>query len=203
MPTRTPVQLPVLKEARSCRVCAAELPNEPRPLLAATASSRILIIGQAPGRIAHETGIPWNDASGKRLRDWLAITDDQFYDPALIALVPMGFCFPGKAKGGDMAPRPECAPLWHPQILAALKHIEITIYIGRYPFDRYLPDLADNFTDAVRASRALLPKRVLLPHPSPRNQIWLTKNPWFATDVLPPLRQRVRRVLDDPKPSKR
>jgi len=115
MPTRPLIKLPILNEARACRTCESALPNEPRPLLAASASSRILIIGQAPGQIAHETGVPLNDASGKRLRDWLGVTAAQFYDPALIALVPMGFCFPGKSKGGDMAPRPDRAPLWHPK----------------------------------------------------------------------------------------
>jgi len=115
MPTRPLIKLPILNEARACRTCESALPNEPRPLLAASASSRILIIGQAPRRIAHETGVPWNDASGKRLRDWLGVTAAQFYDPALIAPVPMGFCFPGKSKGRDMAPRPDRAPLWHPK----------------------------------------------------------------------------------------
>jgi uracil-DNA glycosylase len=195
MPTRRAITLPVLKEVRACRVCEHELPNEPRPLLAASASSRIVIIGQAPGRIAHETGIPWNDASGKRLREWLGVTDEQFYDESLVALVPMGFCYPGKAKGGDMAPRPECAPLWHPQILPQLTSVALTIYIGNYPFLRYLAHEADNLTECVRAAERLLPTRILLPHPSPRNQLWLAKNPWFTRDVVPALRKRVSVVI--------
>lgn len=195
MPTRRSVALPILTQVRGCRVCEHALPNEPRPLLAASASSRILIIGQSPGRIAHETGVPWSDASGKRLRTWLGITDEQFYDESLVALVPMGFCFPGKSKTGDMAPRPECAPLWHPQILPKLKKVELTIYIGNYPFERYLSDFADSLTQGVRLAQKLLPTRVLLPHPSPRNQMWLTKNPWFDREVLPLLRNRVRQVL--------
>ncbi len=195
MPTRRPISLSIVREVRSCRVCEAALPNEPRPLLAASASSRIVIIGQAPGRIAHETRVPWNDVSGKRLREWLGVTDAEFYNESLIALVPMGFCYPGKAKGGDMAPRPECAPLWHPQILPKLKQIALTIYIGRYPFERYLVEEAENLTEGVRAAKRLLPKRILLPHPSPRNQMWITRNPWFTRDVLPALRSRVRGVL--------
>jgi uracil-DNA glycosylase len=195
MPTRRAISLPMLKEVRACRFCEHELPNEPRPLLAASASSRIIIIGQAPGRIAHETGVPWNDASGKRLREWLGVTDEQFYDESLIALVPMGFCYPGKSKGGDMAPRPECAPLWHPQILPKLTKVELTVYIGNYPFARYLADEAESLTEGVRAANTLLPTRIQLPHPSPRNQMWLARNPWFARDVLPALRKRVKEVL--------
>lgn len=195
MPVRPRVALPILKEVRACRVCEHELPNEPRPLLAASASSRIVIIGQAPGRIAHETGVPWNDASGKRLREWLGVSDEQFYNESLIALVPMGLCYPGKSKGGDMAPRPECAPLWHPQILPKLTKVQLTVYIGNYPFARYLAGEADSLTEGVRAAKKLLPTRILLPHPSPRNQMWLAKNPWFARDVLPALRKRVREVL--------
>lgn len=194
--------LPILTEARACRVCEHALPGGPRPLLAASASSRIVIIGQAPGRIAHETGVPWNDASGKRLREWLGVTDERFYDESIIALVPMGFCYPGTVKtgggggkGGDMAPRPECAPLWHPRILPALTKIELTVYIGNYAFARYLASEAESLTEGVRAAKELLPTRILLPHPSPRNQLWLAKNPWFARDVLPALRKRVKAVL--------
>lgn len=195
MTPRRRISLPILKEVRACRVCEASLPNDPRPLLAASASSRIVIIGQAPGRMAHETGVPWNDASGKRLREWLGVTDEQFYDERLIALVPMGFCYPGKSKGSDMAPRPECAPLWHPLILPKLTKVQLTIYIGNYPFSRYLADEAESLTDGVRAAKRLLPTRILLPHPSPRNQMWLAKNRWFVQDTLPMLRRRVQAVL--------
>jgi len=195
MPARLAIPLPLLTEIRACRVCEDVLPNEPRPILVASAASRIVIIGQAPGRIAHETGVPWNDVSGKRLRAWLGVSDEQFYDPALFALVPMGFCYPGKSGAGDMAPRPECAPLWHPQLLPQLKKLALTIYIGRYPFERYLADLAATLTEGVRAASKLLPARVLLPHPSPRNQFWIKKNPWFTRDVLPAVQARVREVL--------
>ncbi|MFN0132939.1 MAG: uracil-DNA glycosylase family protein [Phycisphaerales bacterium] len=195
MPPRRAVSLSVLNEARACRLCERELPNEPRPLLAASVSSRIVIIGQAPGRIAHETGVLWNDASGKRLREWLGVTDAQFYDESLIALVPMGFCYPGKSKSGDMAPRPECAPLWHPRILPKLKNIQLTVYIGNYPFARYLADEAESLTEGVHAAKRLLPERILLPHPSPRNQMWITRNPWFEADILPRLRKRIHEIL--------
>ncbi|MFM9957734.1 MAG: uracil-DNA glycosylase family protein [Phycisphaerales bacterium] len=195
MPTSRPFSLPVIKEARACRECEHHLPNAPRPLLAASSSSRIVLIGQAPGRVAHETGIPWNDASGKRLREWLGVTDEQFYNPALIALVPMGFCYPGKSKGGDAPPRPECAPLWHPRILPKLKLLALTVYIGRYPFERYLGTEYDDLTAGVRGAAELLPRRVLLPHPSPRNQMWLARNPWFSKKVLPLVRARVREIL--------
>lgn len=198
MPTRPAILLSVLNEARACRLCEHHLPNEPRPLLAATKASRLVIIGQAPGRVAHETGLPWNDASGQRLREWLGLTDAQFYDESIVALVPMGFCYPGTSKGGDLAPRPECAPLWHPRILPKLTNLQLTIYVGSYPFARYLAQLADNLTEAVRAANKLLPNRILLPHPSPRNQPWLANNPWFTQDVIPALQRRVQGVLQSP-----
>ncbi|HMN41253.1 MAG TPA: uracil-DNA glycosylase family protein [Phycisphaerales bacterium] len=198
-PARQPAtSLPLLREVRRCRVCVAHLPNEPRPLVVASASSRVVIIGQAPGRIAHETGVPWNDKSGERLREWLGVTDAQFYDESLFAIVPMGLCYPGRAKGGDKPPRPECAPLWHPRILPRLERVELTIYIGRYAFEQSPPRLAGqvgNLTEGVRAARGLLPGRIVLPHPSPRNQMWIRRNPWFERDVLPALRARVLEVL--------
>lgn len=190
------ISLAVLRDARACTVCAGCLPNKPRPLLAASSASRIVVIGQAPGRIAHETGIPWNDASGKRLRGWLGVSDEEFYNASLVALVPMGFCYPGKAKGGDSPPRPECAPLWHPKILPQLKRVELTVYVGRFPFDRYLSSEFEDLTQAVRGARSLLPRRIILPHPSPRNQMWLSRNPWFERDVVPLLTKRVRQLLD-------
>ncbi len=166
-----------------------------RPLLAASVSSRIVIIGQVPGRIAHETGVPWNDGSGKSLREWLGVTDEQFYDESLIALVPMGFCYPSESKGGDMAPRPECVPLWHPQVLPKLTRVQLTVYIGKYPFARYLADEAEGLTEGVRAATKLLPTSILLPHPSPPNQMLLARNLWFERDTIPMLRKRVRAVL--------
>ncbi len=198
MPSSPAIALPLLREVRLCRVCEHDLPNEPRPLVVASALSRVLIIGQAPGRIAHETGVPWNDKSGERLREWLGVTDAQFYDEALFAIVPMGLCYPGRGKGGDKPPRPECATLWHPKILPRLTRIELTVYVGRYAFERSPPWLAgeaENLTEGIRAARSLLPERIVLPHPSPRNRMWIKRNPWFERDVLPALRKRIRGVL--------
>jgi uracil-DNA glycosylase len=189
------VSLKVVELARECRVCEKSLPHGVRPLLAASTHSRVVIIGQAPGRVAHETGVPWNDASGKRLRGWLGVSDAEFYDDSLVALVPMGFCYPGKGRGGDMAPRPECAPLWHPQILPKLAKLELTVYVGRFPFERYMLEIAESLTDGVRLAKKLLPERIVLPHPSPRNQMWLAKHPWFELEIVPLLRKRVRSVL--------
>ncbi len=187
--------LPIIREARQCTVCADTLPLGARPLLAGCATSRILIIGQAPGAAAHETNVPWNDRSGVRLRTWLGVSDTEFYDASLIALVPMGFCYPGKRAGGDAQPRPECAPLWHARIFDVLAAIKLTIYVGRFACERYLPRYA-GLTDAVRAYERLLPRRIALPHPSPRNNIWLKQSPWFENDALPKLRRRVRAIID-------
>jgi uracil-DNA glycosylase len=195
MPRPLATSLPFLRDVRRCRVCEHHLPNEPRPLVAASAMSRMLIIGQAPGRIAHETGVPWNDKSGERLREWLGVTVAQFYDESLFAIVPMGFCYPGKGEGGDKPPRPECATLWHPRILPKLTRIELTIYIGSYAFERSPQDKAENLTEGVRAARRLLPKSIVLPHPSPRNRLWIRRNPWFEEDVVPALRKRVGDVI--------
>lgn len=187
--------LHVVAEARGCRVCAADLPGVPRPLLAASAHSRIVIIGQAPGRKADATGIPWNDPSGDRLRDWLGVTREEFYNPDCIALVPMGFCYPGKGASGDLAPRPECAPQWHPRILAALSNLRLRILVGRFPLERYLPGQFPGVTEAAKAFAALLPEQIALPHPSPRNGPWLRKHPWFEAEAVPALRAAVRRSL--------
>ncbi|MGE3108965.1 MAG: uracil-DNA glycosylase family protein [Vicinamibacterales bacterium] len=166
--------------------------------MVASQSSRVLVIGQAPGRIAHETGVPWNDKSGERLREWLGVTDAQFYDESLFAIVPMGFCYPGKGKAGDKPPRPECATLWHHKILPTLTRIELTVYVGRYAFERSpmrLAAEAEDLTEGVRAACSLLPGRIVLPHPSPRNRHWITRNPWFERDVLPALRKRIGDIL--------
>ena len=187
--------LRVISEARKCTICAEHLPFEPRPILAGSTTARLLIIGQAPGKAAHDLNTPWQDRSGDRLRDWLNLTNDQFLDPSLVALVPMGFCFPGKGKSGDAPPRPECAPKWHDRILRGLTSVELTIFIGKYAFDRYLSPDFETMSEAVRGFKKLLPDRIALPHPSPRNNIWLSKNPWFQTQSLPALRKRTRRIL--------
>ena len=187
--------LKILSEARACTVCAEHLPLGPRPLLAAGMKARVLLIGQAPGRSAHESGIPWDDRSGDRLRDWLGIDRETFYDPNRVALLPMGFCYPGSGKQGDLPPRKECAPLWHPQVLPLLKQTRLTIYLGRYAVERNLGDRYGSLTAAAEAYEELLPDAVALPHPSPRNGMWTSKRPWFGNILLPMLRARVGESL--------
>ena len=187
--------LKVLEEARACTVCASSLPLGPKPLLAAHPSARILIIGQAPGKATHEAGIPWQDRSGDRLREWLGVTWEQFYDPRQIAIVPTGFCYPGTGASGDLPPRPECAPLWHPRILPLLKRLRITIYLGSFAFASNLGGRYRNLSDAAEDFRALLPDCIVLPHPSPRNGMWASQRPWFQAELLPALRERVKDAL--------
>ena len=185
----------LLAEIRACRHCEAELPLGPRPVLAADSSARLLIIGQAPGTKVHNSGIPWNDPSGNRLRDWLQMTPEQFYDPAQVAIMPMGFCYPGKGKSGDLPPRPECAALWHENLLAQMPNIELTLLIGQYAQRHYLDDNYKTLTERVRNAAEFLPRYLPLPHPSPRNQIWLKKNDWFERETLPMLGQRLRDIF--------
>jgi len=187
----------LLAEARACRLCAEHLPLGPRPVLRAAASARLLIVGQAPGTRVHETGIPWNDRSGDRLRDWLQIPAEVFYDESKVAIVPMGFCYPGvDAKGGDRPPRPECAPLWHPPLREALQQVELTLLVGMYAQAHYLGRRRQKtLTETVRHWRDYLPEFLPLPHPSWRNTAWLKKNPWFEKDLLPELRRRVNKLV--------
>jgi len=187
----------LISRAEACRVCAAQLPHGPRPVLRAAASARLMIIGQAPGSKVHATGIPWNDPSGDRLRDWLALDREAFYDEGRIAIVPMGFCYPGRdARGGDLPPRPECAPLWHPPLRAALARMDLTLLVGQYAQAHYLKHRRQsNLTETVRAWADYGPEFLPLPHPSWRNMGWLKKNPWFEIEVLPELRARVRALL--------
>ena len=190
-------QLPaLLKEVRGCAFCVAHLPLGPRPIVSAHRSARIVIIGQAPGKRVHESGIPWDDPSGKRLREWLGVSENEFYDEKKIALVPMGFCYPGTGKSGDLPPRKECAELWHEKLLSSIPNIELTLLLSQYSQAYYLADeRKDSLTETVRAWKQYLPQYIPLPHPSPRNNIWLKKNPWFEKKLLPDLRRRVRRVL--------
>lgn len=186
----------LLAEIRACRHCAAHLPHGPRPVVQAGSNARILIIGQAPGTRVHESGVPWDDASGARLCEWLGLDEETFYDRAQIALMPMGFCFPGTGSSGDLPPRPECAPLWHERLRAALPEVRLTLLVGQYAQGRYLPARARrSVTEAVRryaeAPDGLFP----LPHPSWRVTLWMRKNHWFESEVLPVLRQRVRAAL--------
>ncbi len=185
-----------LNEIARCVVCSASLPNRPRPVLAASAVSKVVIIGQAPGQKVHESGVPWQDQSGDTLRSWLGVGRESFYDAANFALVPMGFCYPGRGKSGDLPPRPECAPLWHERLLAGMKHVQLIILIGQYSQARYLGTNAGaTLTETVRRGAEYLPRFLPLPHPSPRNRIWLRRNPWFETEVIPTLRTRVAQIL--------
>lgn len=187
--------IPLLDDIRQCRLCADHLPLGPRPVVQASATARLLIAAQAPGRRVHETGLPFNDPSGDRLRSWLNVDRDRFYDPTQIAIVPMGFCFPGTGRSGDLPPRPECADTWRSALLAQLKQVELTLVIGQYAQAWHLPDKPRTLTDTVRAWRHWAPSVIPLPHPSPRNNIWLRRNPWFETDLVPELQARVAELL--------
>ena len=186
----------LLVKIRECRHCEAKLPCGPRPVLAAHQNSRILIIGQAPGIRVHQSGVAWDDPSGERLREWMGVERTDFYDESKISLVPMGFCYPGTGKSGDLPPRPECADLWHERLLAKLPHVKLTLLVGNYAQRSQLgkPQKA-TLTDTVKAWKVYRPKFLPLPHPSPRNNIWLRKNPWFSDEVLPYLKTRVKRLL--------
>ena len=187
----------ILRDIRACRICATALPLGPRPVVRASRSARLMIIGQAPGTRVHETGIPWNDPSGERLRDWLQLEPARFYDESLVAIVPMGFCYPGVDKnGGDKPPRRECAPEWHPRLAPFLGGVGLTLLVGSYAQAHYLGSRrARTMTETVRQWRDYLPEYLPLPHPSWRNTAWLKRNPWFAEEVLPELRRRVIRLM--------
>ncbi|MEP6676153.1 MAG: uracil-DNA glycosylase family protein [Ferruginibacter sp.] len=166
------------------------------PIISISAESKIVIIGQAPGRIVHNTGIPWNDKSGDNLRTWLGVDKASFYDADLFALMPMGFCYPGKGKSGDLAPRPECAPLWHHKLIESMSNVKLILLIGQYAQNYYLGDKSkNNLTDTVKDFKKFLPAYFPLPHPSPRNNIWQKKNDWFGITVLPELKKRVKKIL--------
>ena len=187
----------LLAEIRRCTHCAADLPLGPRPVLVADCRARILIIGQAPGTRVHETGVPWNDRSGDRLRSWLGLHRSTFYDPSRIAIMPMGFCYPGVlARGGDAPPRAECAPLWHERVLRHLPHIRLTLLIGLYAQRHYLgPERHRTLTETVAAWRDYGPDLVPLPHPSWRSTDLVKRNPWFETELLPDLRRRIAALM--------
>jgi len=186
----------LLHEIRACRLCEAHLPLGPRPVLRASATARLLIVGQAPGTRVHESGIPWNDASGIRLRHWLGIEREQFYDESHVAIVPMGFCYPGTGTSGDLPPRPECAATWHARLLPHLRERRLTLLVGRYAQAWFLRERQrGTLTDTVRAYADFLPEFMPMPHPSPRNQLWLRANPWFETNLVPVLQSMVRELL--------
>jgi uracil-DNA glycosylase len=186
----------LLQEIRACQVCKNFLPNAPRPVLQASTTSKILIIGQAPGSKVQATGIPWDDQSGDELRRWLGVNKAQFYDSQLFALMPMGFCYPGKGGSGDLPPRPECAPLWHHQLLEKMTTIQLTILIGQYAQKHYLgKDFQPTLTENVKRFATFLPQYLPLVHPSPRNNIWQKKNPWFELEIVPVLQEKVKVII--------
>jgi uracil-DNA glycosylase len=197
----------LVREIRACRICkeapaAAALPHEPRPVLRPSSTARICICSQAPGTRVHRSGVPFTDPSGERLRDWLQISRDEFYDQRRIAIVPMGFCFPGHDEaGGDLPPRKECARAWHAPLFAAMPQLELVLLVGSYAQRWHLRAQAkEAMTDIVQGWRSLLrarskPQYVPLPHPSWRNNAWLAANPWFERELLPVLRRRIRRLL--------
>ena len=187
----------VLQEARACTLCAAHLPLGPSPVVRGKASAKILIVSQAPGTKAHVSGLSFNDRSGDQLRSWMGIDRDTFYDEALLAVVSMGFCYPGRdAKGGDLPPRPECAVTWHPRIRPLLKKVELVLLVGSYAQAHYLKDTRRKaMTETIQAWRDYGPLTMPLPHPSWRNTGWIKKNPWFTEDLLPVLRRRVAKLV--------
>jgi uracil-DNA glycosylase len=190
----------LLAEIRACTVCAAHLPLGPRPVLRGLPSARLLVVSQAPGTRVHETGLSFNDRSGDRLRQWLGIDRDTFYDESRVAVLPMGMCYPGRfPQGGDRPPRPECAPLWHRRILAAWPEIVLTLLVGSYAIDYYLDGRRQpSMTETVRAWRDYVPKCFPLPHPSWRTTGWEKRNAWFGEEILPELRRRVAALIQGP-----
>ncbi len=186
----------LILQIKACRVCEEALPYGPRPVFTLGESSKILIVGQAPGMKVHQSGIPWDDQSGKELRNWLGVSSADFYDPDKFSILPMGLCYPGKGKNGDLPPRKECARLWHTPILENLPELRLTLLIGTYAQRYYLKDNTyTNLTDTVKNYHHYLPEFFPLPHPSPRNFMWRTRNPWFKEEVVPTLQQMVKQIL--------
>lgn len=185
----------LLKEVETCTICSEHLPLGPKPVVQVHPDARILVAGQAPGKKVHETGIPFNDPSGERLRDWMGISREVFYDEKKIALLPMGFCYPGTGKSGDLPPRPECAQKWRESLLAQLPNVELTLVLGKYAQNYHFGKSNRSLTELVKAWQEYWPDMAPLPHPSPRNNIWLSKNPWFEQEFTPRLRDRVDEIL--------
>jgi len=182
-------------EIKACTACMPHLELGPRPVFSVSKTSRIIIIGQAPGTVVHRTGIPWDDKSGENLRRWMKMDDEVFYDSSKVGIVPMGFCYPGKGKSGDLAPRKECAPLWHDQLFKEMNSIDLILLIGQYAQSYYLKDRAKRtLTETVKSYKEYLPEYFVLPHPSPRNNIWMKKNEWFKEEVLPVLSSSIKKL---------
>ena len=186
----------LIKEIKQCKVCEPHLPLGANPILMASKNSKVAIIGQAPGTKVHKTGIPWNDQSGKLLREWMGVSSEQFYDTDIFAIVPMGFCYPGKGKSGDLPPRKECAPLWHEKLFDMMQSIELTLLIGSHSQKYYLgEDMKSNLTETVHSYEDYLPEYFPMPHPSPRNRIWLKKNSWFEEKNIPELKRLISKYF--------
>ncbi|MFP3978129.1 uracil-DNA glycosylase family protein [Marinobacter sp. KMM 10035] len=185
----------LVQQVRACTLCADFLPLGPRPVVQLSPESRILVVGQAPGTRVHETGVPFNDPSGDRLRQWMGITREDFYDDRKLAILPMGFCYPGTGKSGDLPPRPECAPAWRSALLERLPNIALTLVIGQYAHAWHLPGAKKSVTENVRNWRDFWPEKLPMPHPSPRNNLWLRRNPWFESEVIPELQERIAKLL--------
>jgi uracil-DNA glycosylase len=186
----------LIRSVEQCRICEEDLPMGPRPIVQVDPKATILIAGQAPGRRVHDSGVPFDDPSGNRLRDWMGVSREIFYDATKVAILPMGFCYPGTGKSGDLPPRPECAPAWRESLLTLLDSIQLTLVIGQYAQKWHLPDTRKNLTETVRAWQEFGPGIIPLPHPSPRNNIWLKRNAWFEEQLLPILRAAVEKALD-------
>lgn len=187
----------LLNEVKNCTICKAELPLGPRPVLQIHPKATILIAGQAPGKKVHDSGVPFDDASGKRLREWLGVSRDVFYNPEKLAILPMGFCFPGTGKSGDLPPRTECAPAWRKQLLNQLDQVKLTIILGHYAQQYHFGKHYSSVTELVKSWRENWPTTIPLPHPSPRNNIWIHKNSWFEAELLPELRLRISELVND------
>jgi len=187
----------LLTEIRNCVICLPQLIHGVNPVLSAHKNSKIAIVGQAPGSVVHRTGIPWDDKSGERLRQWLNIDKSIFYNPEQIALIPMGFCYPGKGKTGDLPPRIECAPQWHDPLFEQMNKLELVVLIGTYAQGYYLKEkIKKTLTETVRNYTDYLPDFFVLPHPSPRNNIWMKKNPWFEKDLIPEFKIIVKELIE-------
>ncbi len=185
----------LITRVQNCTLCSDHLPQGVRPVLQADSQARILIAGQAPGRKVHASGIPFDDASGDRLRKWMGIERETFYDARVVALLPMGFCYPGSGKSGDLPPRKECVATWHRQLLDELTNIQLTLVIGQYALKYHLPEAKGNLTEIVRAYQTTRSSIIPLPHPSPRNNIWFKKNPWFVSEIIPRLQERICTII--------
>jgi len=190
-----PALEPLLIEIRKCTICEKHLPLGTNPVLQANRKAKILIAGQAPGKKVHESGVPFDDASGDRLREWMGISSNIFYDPTIIAIIPMGFCYPGAGKSGDLPPRPECESAWRRQLLEQLPNINMSLVLGKYAQTYHFGKTSSSLTELVKSWEDYWPDVVPLPHPSPRNNIWLSKNTWFEKEVLPRLRARISDII--------